>query len=430
MRSDLAWFGELAGLPATSPDPGRLATAIQREMRGIPMGEFPIAAEPVMVPATSYDELLSATRALLDLQRRAVLNLAPDLPGRVAALEIDPAYLPRLTDDEAFELRHCADVARADVMITADGPRFIEFNVSASINGLVQFDSLRRARGLDAVPSVFALLARMLTTAAAELGLPPSVLLIGTRHDPDFAGGHYDAQVGFLRENGVPARFTDMEELETVDDLRSVLGLIQFSEHEALTNGWDLSQVPAAQLAGLRAIPSQSTRLVDSKKTLALISEGLPWMSVAERELVRRYVPWTRVMGDRHVEWRGRRCELPRLITERQELFVLKGAGGYGSQEVFFGPNTDPQEWERLVREAADSRYYVAQELVRPVRHPLRLLHDSTGKTETITANSVVSPFCIGEGATGCLLRFNDSSGPGAVTVHSGARLGWLTKAE
>lgn len=77
-------------------------------------------------------------------------------------------------------------------------------------------------------------------------------------------------------------------------------------ESTAKTNVWH-----TLKLAGLTAIPSQSARLVDSKKMLARLSEGLPWMSDAGRALVSRFVPWTRIVRDRIVHWRGRTFGAP-----------------------------------------------------------------------------------------------------------------------
>ncbi|WP_329007434.1 hypothetical protein OG271_16980 [Micromonospora rifamycinica] len=433
-----SWFGTGTG-PDLGLDPARVAETIVADMQGVSMGGYPVAVEPVVVPVGSYRGLLDATTRLLDLQRRAVVHLASDEAGRMAALGVDPRAHPRVIDDESFELRHCAEMARADVLIAEDGPRFVEFNVGASFGGMVQFDLHRRAwqrlaagAGGPALssPDPFALYATLIRRICAELGIDPSVLLVGSLQDPSVSERFFDIQLGRLRDHGVRARFARLDRLLDVmgppATLARTLGLVHVCENEAQASGWDMSALVTALRSGLRMFPSQTTRLVDSKKVLALLSEGLPWMSADEHALVQRVVPWSRVMGDRWVEWRGRRYELPRLVVERQELFVLKGAAGFSSEEVHFGTRTAADRWAKLVESAATSEYYVAQEIVPVVRHPVRVMLDESGETETVSANSVLSPFTIGGAATGCLVRFDRATEPGAITVRSGARLACL----
>ncbi|MEV0730597.1 hypothetical protein [Polymorphospora sp. NPDC050346] len=433
-----SWFGSHAD-PDRRFDAARAAETIVADMRGVSMGGYPVAVSPVVVPRKSYRYLLDATTRLLDLQRRTVINLASDSHGRMAALGLDPRLHPRATDDEAYEMRYCAEMARADVLIAEEGPRFVEFNVGASFGGMVQFDIHRRAwQRLSAEaggpelssPDPFALYARLITGICAELGIDPSALLVGSLEDPSVSNRFFDHQVERLRAHGVPTRFARLDQLPDVMGppaaLARLLGLVHVCENEAQASGWDLSALVTALRSGLRMFPSQTTRLVDSKKVLALLSEGLPWMSAEERALVRRVVPWSRLMGDRRTEWRGKRYDLPRLVVERQELFVLKGASGFSSEEVHFGTRISPRQWAELVESAVRSEYYVVQEIVPVVRHPVRVMLDGSGETETVSANSVLSPFSIGGAATGCLVRFDRATEPGAITVRSGARLACL----
>ncbi|GIF03133.1 hypothetical protein [Actinoplanes siamensis] len=420
----------ITGLPPT-----RVAEILAGHLADIPMGRFPTAAEPMVLPSKAYRALLAATRRLTELSCEVVRRLAPDQAGRMAALRVDPSEYRRTSPDEEFELRHAGDVVRADVVIGADGPRFIELNVGAGIGGVVQFEQQRRAwrsvrleAGLPPLDGedLFGLLAKLIKRYCAELSLPVGALLIGTMHDPGMGGAVNDTQIRLLGEHGVPARFAELPGL--LDEIRpgDRLGIIQFCEDEAAQLGWDVTPMLTAIKDGLRTAPSESTRLVDSKKVLAWMSEGLPWMSREDRDLVQRFVPWSRVLGDRLVSWRGDAYELPRLLVEQREHFVLKGAAGLSSREVFFGASTEPEEWAQLVEAAVGSEYYVAQELVTPVRRPVPVMLDESGRTDIVIANPVISPFCVGGVPTGCLMRFDTATGPGAVTVKSGAMLGCL----
>jgi hypothetical protein len=393
----------------------------------------------MVVPVASYRGLLSATRRVLELQRRAVAEIAADSLGRVAALKADPADLPRLSGDEAYELAHAIDFSRADAVVAADGPKFVEFNVGAGVGAVLEFELERRiwqrirqesgAAELTA-PGLYEQIAALVKKTCAEIGIDPSVLLIGSLQDPAKTTRYFRTQIGFLAEYGVRARFADLrslrEEFAADPDMKQMLGIVQFAEREANNCGWDTSSLVSATRDGLFALPSQTARLVDSKKVLALLSEGLPWMSRKDHDLVRRFVPWTRIVRDRKVRWRGHSHEMSRVLLEERDNFVLKGASGYSSQEVFFGLSTPDSEWRSLVASAMESEYYVAQEIVVPVRRPLQALLDQDGTVETVVANPRISPFCVGGVATGCSMRFSPSEGIGPITRPYGAWPGVL----
>ncbi|OLZ66936.1 hypothetical protein AV521_26465 [Streptomyces sp. IMTB 2501] len=391
------------------------------------------------MPVESYRGLLSATRRILELQRRAVAEIAADSSGRVTALKADQADLPRLSADEAYELAHAIDFSRADAVVTEDGPKFVEFNVGAGVGAVLEFELERRiwqrirqetGEAELTAPSLYEQMASLVKRTCAELGIEPSVLLIGTLEDPAKTTRYFNTQIEFLQEYGVRARFADLcsllEEVPANTDAKKTLGIVQFAEREANNCGWDMSPLVSAARNHLFALPSQTARLIDSKKVLALLSEGLPWMSREDHELVQRCVPWTRIVGDRTVEWRGHTHDVCELLLKERENFVLKGAAGYSSQEVFFGLSTPDATWKSLVASAVESEYYVAQEVVIPVRRPIQALLDQDGSVETVLANPRISPFCVGGVATGCSMRFNPSGEIGPVTRPYGAWPGVL----
>ncbi|MFY1633688.1 hypothetical protein ACN27F_10450 [Solwaraspora sp. WMMB335] len=381
---------------------------------------------------------MHATERLLELQLRAVMHLAPDYRGRLKALKGDPADFPRFTDDNDFEIAHAIDMSRADVVVAEDGPKFVEFNVGAGVGAALEYElehriwqRLRREAGAAPLTakSLYQLIASLVERTCADIGIEPAALLVGSLDDPAKTTRYFNAQIKLLQEYGVQARYADLNELAKEmgsTSGRQLVGIMQFSEREANSCGWDLSGLASAMRSGLVGIPSQTARLVDSKKVLAMVSEGFDWMTAEDRDLVRRYVPWSRTMGDRRVAWRGETYELPQLLIDRQEHFVLKGAAGYSSQEVFFGLNTSAQEWGDLVRQSVDSEYLVAQEVVYPVRRPIQALIDEAGHVETVIANPRISPFCAGGVATGCSMRFNPTDQIGPVTRPYGAWPGVL----
>lgn len=434
------WFGRRTEPPDIGLAAERIVEVVRHETRDLPLDGFPVALQPVVVPAESFRELLGATRCLLDLLRRAMLHLASDRGGRIAALGMDPADCPMFVDDEDFELRHCADMARADVVIGTNGPKFVEFNVSGAFGGMVQHQAFQRAwrriRDLAGRPAfvgvdVFARVAMLVERTCAELGVPPAVLLVDNLDDPggEVTARHFQVQVDHLRQHGVHAQAADVATLRALvgpaGSLRHPLGIAQFSVEDSRAGGHDIGPARDALDAGFRMIPSQSARLLHTKKMLAVLSEEQPWMTTADRDLVARYLPWTRIVTDRKVLWRGEPYELPRLLVERRADFVLKGATGFAGREVTFGANTAPDRWAALIQDALGSGYYVAQEVVESATYPLDVMYES-GEVARISANSVISPFCLGGTPAGCFGRFAPAGPPGVISALGSAILGCL----
>lgn len=433
-----SWFGPAGEPPSIGLEPQLVARILHEELRGSWPPRFPLALQPLVLPVASYRALLRATAGLLVLMRKAVWHAAGDSKGRMAALGIDPSALPFLTADDDFELRHCADMARADVVITATGPKFVEINVSGAIGGMAdcQFylEGWRRVAeragtlpfiGVDLWSRLAALVER---TCAEELDAPPSAVIVDHLSDVDRATTADTTwrQVAGLRAHGVRARHVDPADLLAGIGLpgpvREPLGLAEFDLDDAKASGCDLSPVRSAMDAGLRLIPSQSALLLHSKKTLAWLSEGQPWMDAGERALVDRYVPWTRVVGDRPVRWRGRRYDLPALLLRHRESFVLKGSMGCGGKEIAFGAGTEAGEWAGLVEQAVVTGYPVVQEVVPPDLAPVDVL-TGPGEIVRMAANAVVSPFCIGGVPAGCMARFVPAGPPGLIRCSHGAVL-------
>jgi hypothetical protein len=434
------WLAARAQPPETGLPAERVAAIMAEELRDLPFPPHPIALQPFLLPAAAYRELLDAAADLLALIRRSAEHGGHRLADRLSALRLDPADRPFWTEDEEWESRHCADLARPDVVLTADGPKFVEFNVSGAFGGMLHYQLYQRAwqrvreeAGLPAYIGVdaYARLARLIEDTCRELGTPPSVVLVGTLREwgPHTPPRHFRQLADLLRGQGIDAVHLDFEELvEGVGapgKARYPLGLAQFDAQDARDLGYDIGPVRAAQAAGFRLIPSASSFLLHTKRQLALLSEGQPWMSDQDRALADRYLPWTRLLGDRKVRWHGAEHHLPTLLVEQRERFVLKGSTGCSGSQVYFGGRTAPGEWAALVGDAARDDYHIAQEVVEAVAQPVDVL-EHTGETVRVLANPVISPFVVGGAGVGCFARFIPDRRPGIVSALSGARLSCL----
>ncbi|MEU7164762.1 hypothetical protein AB0A70_08970 [Streptomyces morookaense] len=432
------WFGTGELPPPARPGAEELRQTFVHAMRDVGFNGAQVATRPLSVPHASAAELYAASARLLALLRTALLAAGPGREERMAALAVDETLHPLFTDDRTEE-RHCACMARPDVVIGPGGPQFLEVNVGGAVGGAVHTHVLTRTwRRLYAedrdgpdggrLPfhshSLFAERRRLFEAVCAELGAERGVALLGTVRDlPGVHGTRYfDLEVDHLRRHGFAAEFFEPEDLHhghgADGRFRYPVGLRHFTVTEWRHHGIDLAPVRRALDAGCLFLAPQTAYLVSNKKVLGWISEGRPWMTGADREFVRRYLPWTRVTGDRAVVWRGRRYGLGELLLGRREQFVLKKAVGMCGDGVLLGPSTDPAVWADAVERAVREEDSVAQEYVEPGRCAAGLTDGTEAGTRTTTIAPLLGPYIVAGRPAGCLVRYFADGGSGIVSMY------------
>ncbi|MFE7127764.1 hypothetical protein [Streptomyces sp. NPDC057617] len=393
--------------------------------------------EPFVLSRRAYEELFSAAAGLLALLRRAVLESAPTRAGRLSALGLAPDghQYPLFSDDEDFEERYCAAMARPDVIIGAQGPQFIEFNVSGAFGGPAETHLLTRvwnevyAHGGKGDAPFFghdplAARAAFFERVCDEAGLPRSVALVGSPYEQDKAATsrYYDIEVDVLRRRGMHAEFFEPDRLPhglgLPERLDYPVGLRYFATADWTARGQSLDPVRSVLASGCLLLPSQSSYLLANKKVLAWLSEGLPWMSETDRALVGRYVPWSRVVRETKAEWRGRYVDLPELLLAGQEQFVLKKAIGMMGREVLIGRLTTPAQWAATVERALTDEDSIVQLYTESVPYELEMCDASETTAERVAVAPVLSPMLFGGRPGGCYARYFPSGESGVVSVY------------
>ncbi|MEV8509794.1 hypothetical protein AB0368_33910 [Actinoplanes sp. NPDC051475] len=403
-----------------------LSTAALREMLWTGLedtGMLPsqtLPAGPFVIPARSYGEIFRAARLLLDLVRRTMLSLADDTTGRIAALGADMADYPLLYTDELIEEEFAASIARPDVIIGEDGPKILEFNPSGAVSGVIETHLLLRTwraayqrTGTFPFQALDPLVARadLFADTCTERGLPPRLAWIGSRRDLPLANTDrfFDVELEYLHSRGFTARHFEPEEVS--DGLLDgpggayPLGLRQFTISEWRDHGIDLAPIRQILDAGCLLLPTQSAGLLDHKKVLALLSTGPAWMSTAERAIVARYLPWTRILADEPADWHGSRSGLLDLVERHQDRFVVKRGEGMKGLQVVIGRETDPSTWRSTVQDALKRQDSVVQEYVAPASCHLEISM-SDHDTEVASVAPVLSPFLFGGRPAGLWARF------------------------
>lgn len=159
-------------------------------------------------------------------------------------------------------------------------------------------------------------------------------------------------------------------------------------------------------------------RVLNDRRTLALVSEHAESdrFSEAEREVVRRHLPWTRVVGDHEVSYEGRRGRLPDVLDEERPAMVLKRSASLGGEKVLMGATTEPDVWSRRVAEAVAEGTWIAQKRLHSL--PYAFQHGARG---WLPHEVVWGIFAFGERYGGGFLRVLPRGRSGIVNASRGA---------
>jgi len=106
-------------------------------------------------------------------------------------------------------------------------------------------------------------------------------------------------------------------------------------------------------------------KLGDNKNLLSVLTdEKMSFLfDEEEREMIKRHIPWTRIVREGKTEYRGEKIDLIPFLRENKDNFVIKPNSLYGGKGVVVGVDADRKTWEEKLKEAL-KRPNVAQEYV------------------------------------------------------------------
>jgi hypothetical protein len=176
-----------------------------------------------------------------------------------------------------------------------------------------------------------------------RLGVP---VIIG---DPRSA----DYRDGVLRIDGTPVTLIYKRVL--IDELIARCGI-------------DSPVVRAVQEGAVCMVNPFRCKLLHKKASLAVVSDEryAPLFDDAEREAVAASVPWTRVVEERHTEYRAERVDLVPFLQAHREQLVLKPNDDYGGKGIVLGWMVSADAWDAAIRVALDTPYVAQERIVLP----------------------------------------------------------------
>ncbi|MFI5058324.1 MAG: hypothetical protein ACHQLQ_09060 [Candidatus Acidiferrales bacterium] len=137
-----------------------------------------------------------------------------------------------------------------------------------------------------------------------------------------------------------------------------------------------------------------------------------------ERELIKRHVPWTRVVADVNTAHYGEHIELLAFIRRERNNLVLKPNDEYGGSGVTLGWETDEAAWDAAIGRALSAKngVWIVQERI-PIRREVFPYVPQIGKLEFRDMLVDLAPYLFRGKLCGFLTRL---SATGLANVTSG----------
>ena len=140
--------------------------------------------------------------------------------------------------------------------------------------------------------------------------------------------------------------------------------------------------------------------------------------SFGERELIRKHVPWTRVVADVRTAHHGEPVELLALLRNERENLVLKPSDEYGGSGVTLGWESSEATWDETIEKAmtASEGCWIVQERI-PIRREVFPWIQPGGEVEFRDMLVDFAPYLFRGKVSGFLTRL---SATGLANVTSG----------
>jgi hypothetical protein len=357
--------------------------------------KYPMQPWPTFVDRQAAEEIALAAVATCRLVKSVPEKAFAADPGRLAryyALERDEAVVmvELLKDRE----RMGRMLARGDFLNTGAGFQCLEMNVTAHVGGwqapiwaglyrsvpLIEQFLRERSIHLAWSDTVVLLFEHLVREAERSKVIEDDVLNCAFLMPPDREmGAVIEAYATRELRRVLAARpralsgdtvFCAREELRFAGGRLYARGLrihVLLDHYDLPDAAVDRGLFACAMAGTLDVYNGPASRLLGDKRNLALLSQardGGAW-SAAERETIRRYIPWTREVKPGYTDFAGQPVRMDGLLASRREHLVLKHARSTQGADVYIGRGTASARWDEVARRAlAEPGTFVVQEYV------------------------------------------------------------------
>lgn len=414
-----------------------LHAPLQRQHEGQPTYiqkfQFPLQALPLFMTREKSDEYGKVAVDLFELYQNLVIKLAQTRP-QVLNHYFDSGCAETL--EHIFSghtgLEYC--LMRGDFLLTAEGFKLLEFNVSGNIGGwgVEMFEEMYRSQPVsqsflarqEIEFSTFSTFKRMMmhvagvTASYCKAARTPRIGVL--LEEPSRLEEALDltARIShqFLTQAGIHIDFSccvSTDEFFLQDgNIHTAAGMV---DSLLLYNNPEVLPEFFHQKNKQNEFPIFNTRaaeILGQKTGLCLLSEYAQWdeCSSQERALIEAHVPWTRRVKAGSVDYHGQSYDLEQLLMTQKDDFVLKPSDGMQGRDVSVGNRMSHEAWQTTLKQAlAGPSQFVVQQCCRSVR---LLAQNKAGQLEQ--HDVMWGPFVFGGQHAGNTVDFwpsNDASG-------------------
>jgi glutathionylspermidine synthase len=398
----------------------------QQHELGLLQGDRPTCPflRPHILSRTRYDEIKSAASVIAGAFEK-VAATALDEGSLLDQLNLTFAERAMALIDPGYE-RLCV-TSRLDTYVTESGFKFLEYNAESPAG---VGDQMQLEKVLFTVPSTKHFLSehthwrpkpheQLLTALVSayrdwggEAQLPQIAIV-------DCRGVATAAEFRVLQQYfeiaGYSTRIVDPQDLEydgnvlTAGDFQIDIVYKRVVIHEFL-NEADRDHPLIRAYADGRVCMANSFRskLAHKKSGFAILSDPSyeELFSPREIEVIRRHIPWTRMVKPGHVDFENVEVDLLHLLEDERQRFVLKPNDDYGGHGVFLGWELEANEWDKAISTALE-RPYVAQERVAVDKVSIPMFSDKVTVEDMFID---FNPFLFHNEVEGALVRLSHSS--------------------
>jgi hypothetical protein len=382
-----------------------------------------VAISPLLIGAPMVQAWSDDLPALLALARRIAHE-----PGTGPRIPIPETHLALARAYEGRPYR--PGIMRPDGILVADQLKLLEMNVDSALGGLWEVEFLQSllaqnpALRLPAAARFHSTRQAMRTFIAGEVEAlgdelpatgPIDIALVGFS---DFDRLYVDLTQEVCKwlsaDSRIRATYTTPEQLRcnehVTDGVHRFHLLYRFGAlvHSARRCAPMLGLLRAAATTRTVMLSDPRDLMIEHKGILAQLSalaDQPSALSSSDRELVERYVPWSRVARRGPVTFAGTRVDLRELAIALRDSFVLKRAQSHAGEHTFIGAETAPAEWRDLLeRTDSDALPWILQENVASSLYAFEYYIPGEGTTR-VPRRYTISPYFFGEQFAGSLVR-------------------------
>lgn len=358
-------------------------TKAQRDL-GLLEGDRPFCPflRPQFFTREKYDEIAHAAETMAAaFERVTIAGLENDLILDELALTEREKRLARL--DPGYTT--ICNSSRLDTFF--DGPdfKFLEYNAETPA-GII--DQMQIEKVQELIPEVKAFLAenkhwrprpheKLLEALLADYrdfggkAEYPNIAIV------DWLGvataTEFEVLQEFFSSKGYPARIIDPNQLEydgsvlRAGDFEIDIFYKRVLIYEYMEKFDDESPLIRAYRDGNIFMANSFRTKIPQKKAIFAVAtdERFAELFTAEqREMIRRHIPWTRLVREEKTIFEGREVDLLELIGSEKDRFLLKPNDDYGGSGIALGWESDDAQWAEAIGNALRGTY-VVQERVR-----------------------------------------------------------------